>query len=358
MANPLVVGLRSSVPSTVIAVLTVSSTLVPDPSTFTVWPDGMVVPDRVLEPTTSNPPPPAESANVALPATFTGLPDSVPPDWVKVPPFWSIEPATASVPAESVNVLELLRVYPPPLDTLKDPEFVVAVPESWLVLVAPMVTVPPDALVIDVRRYAMLLVPLVDKVPPDATSKAAVVPVIMANPFVVGFICRSPLLSIVLVELVATVKLTLVEDPSTMRVWVPVAPPPSSRVLMVALPVRSTEYVPAKPMQTTLELVGKPLLQFPALAFQLVVPVTGPCQLSVQVGSAPAGDDERTVAAPTDPNGANVMAAAAANLFHEIMSGTPLRKWAKPDRSKVAEPPIHTSRQKTLPREMEARAGC
>src|SRR5580704_11106807 len=167
-----------------------------------------------------------------------------------------------------------------------------------------MVTVPPDALLIAVRRYAGLCAPEVDIVPPDATSRVAVVPVIMAKPFVFGFICRSPLLSTVLALFVATVNWTLVEVPSTIRVWVPVAPPPSSSVLMVTLPVRSTEYVPAKPMQTTLALVGKPLLQFPALALQLVVPVTGPCQLSVQPGKAPAGDAARTVTTPADPNGA------------------------------------------------------
>ena len=111
-----------------------------------------MVPDRVLEPTTSNAPPPAESVSVAPPATCTGLPDSVPPDWVKVPPFWSIDPVTVSVPPASVNELELLRVYPPPLDTVKDPELVVDVVESWLVVAAAMATVPPDWLVIGVRR--------------------------------------------------------------------------------------------------------------------------------------------------------------------------------------------------------------
>ena len=91
-----------------------------------------MVPERLLEPMTLNAPAPAESANVAPPSTVTGLPDSVPPDWVKVPSSWVIDPVpvSVSVPAESVNVLLPVRVYPPPLDTLNVPELVVSVVES------------------------------------------------------------------------------------------------------------------------------------------------------------------------------------------------------------------------------------
>ena len=85
-------------------------------------------------------------------------------------------------------------------------------------------------------------------------------------------------------------------------------------------------------MQTLLVPVGKPWLQSLELAFQFVITsdgLVGPCQLSVvapQVGGcAPAGPAERPTVMPAVPNGANTIAAAAANLFHEIMAVTPLR---------------------------------
>ena len=129
IANPWLVGLKSSVPSMVTAASTVSSTLVPDPSTFTVCPAG-ILPERLLEPMTSNPPVPAESAIVAPPSTVTGLPAMAPLVWVKVPSSWVIDPVTVSVPAEWVKELLPVRVYPAPLDTVNVPELVVSVVES------------------------------------------------------------------------------------------------------------------------------------------------------------------------------------------------------------------------------------
>ena len=66
--------------------------------------------------------------------------------------------------------------------------------------------------------------PLVDSVPPD-TTVMPFPPVIMAYPDEVGVRLRSPLLATSLVVPEAKANWTLVEVPSTMRVWVPVAPP-------------------------------------------------------------------------------------------------------------------------------------
>ena len=103
-----------------------------------------------------------------------------------------------------------------------------------------MVTVPPESLVIGVRRYAMFDEPVVSRVPPDATVMP-LLPVSIANPELLGARLRSPLLATSLVVPEARVNSTLVPDPSTMRVWVPVAPPPTWRELMLTLLVRSTE---------------------------------------------------------------------------------------------------------------------
>jgi hypothetical protein len=52
-------------------------------------------------------------------------------------------------------------------------------------------------------------------------------------------------------------------------------------------------------MHTTLELVGNPVDQFVEAAFQLVVPETGPCQLSVHIGKAALGGAVAKAATPT-----------------------------------------------------------
>jgi len=71
---------------------------------------------------------------------------------------------------------------------------------------------------------------------------------------------------------------------------------------MEALLARSTVYVPGAEMHTTELVPGKPALQSDALAFQLVVPATGPCQLSVHAGGcAPFGMADPS-ATPVKPN--------------------------------------------------------
>ena len=64
-------------------------------------------------------------------------------------------------------------------------------------------------------------------------------------------------------------------------------------------------------MHTTLEPVGNPADQSAALAFQLVVPVVGPCQLSVQVAAA-LGWAVATSATPVAPIDARATVNAAA----------------------------------------------
>jgi hypothetical protein len=114
----------------------------------------------------------------------------------------------------------------------------------------------------------------------------------------------------------ASDNVTLAEDPSTTTVWVPLDPPPTWSAPMeeLELLLRSTVYVPGSLMQTTLLLVGKPLDQSDELAFQLVVPLEGPTQLSVQLGSAALGVADTTATAPADPSDAATTSPAMAAL--------------------------------------------
>jgi len=78
--------------------------------------------------------------------------------------------------------------------------------------------------------------------------------------------------------------------------------------------------VPASLTQTTLDEVGKPDDQFVALAFQSVVPVTGPCQLSVHVGwLAPLGVAVASTTAPADPIDAAAITTAMKILRNPTM---------------------------------------
>jgi hypothetical protein len=74
-------------------------------------------------------------------------------------------------------------------------------------------------------------------------------------------------------------------------------------------------------MQATLDGPGKPLDQFEALAFQLVVPVLGPTQLSVQAGCATAGVAVATIS-PIEEMDPMAMVSAATDLRTIHMAAT------------------------------------
>ena len=67
-------------------------------------------------------------------------------------------------------------------------------------------------------------------------------------------------------------------------------------------------------MQTTLELPGNPADQLALLAFQSVVPVEGPCQLSVQVASAAAEVADISANEPARPSDPIPTTAVTASL--------------------------------------------
>ena len=124
--------------------------LVAAPLTVTVWPLGMV-PDKVgLPDVTSRPPVPAESTMLP-PVKSTGLPDSVPPDWVQVPPLVDRVPVRARLPPDWVKLELPESERAAPLPTLNDPLFVVRVVLSWSLTGAPRETVPPASLVSGTR---------------------------------------------------------------------------------------------------------------------------------------------------------------------------------------------------------------
>ena len=85
-ALPLPVGCSTRVPSSVTTPLRARVELPPEDSLVTVWPTG-TVPDRVTSPVSTNAPVPALSTS-APPVIPSGLPVSVPPDSVNVPPPW------------------------------------------------------------------------------------------------------------------------------------------------------------------------------------------------------------------------------------------------------------------------------
>jgi hypothetical protein len=100
----------------------------------------------------------------------------------------------------------------------------------------------------------------------------------------------------------------------TSTVWVPLVAPPTSSAATPPELVTSTVYVPASLMQATLEPSGIPSDQLEALALQLVVPLSGPIQLSVQAGWALLGDAVASAMTPTEPKVPIASASAAADL--------------------------------------------
>ena len=67
---------------------------------------------RLIVPWASSAPVPPLSARVP-PVRSTGLPDSAPPDWVKVPLFSVRVPVSVRVPADWVKPLDPLRASAP-----------------------------------------------------------------------------------------------------------------------------------------------------------------------------------------------------------------------------------------------------
>jgi len=79
-------------------------------------------------------------------------------------------------------------------------------------------------------------------------------------------------------------------------------------------------------MQTTLVEMGKPVDQLDELAFQLMVPLVAPVQLSVQAGGvAPLGVADTREATPAVPNDAAAMVTAMKALRNPTMISAPFR---------------------------------